>query len=105
MENKFIYPNILITMKCNKIFAINALNIKFTRAHLSMRGPLTVRKTVKKLPNTQQATTKNTTVLHKIHRSVIVTPIYSEQPDTIGYYNQYYCPRTQSFDASAILQE
>jgi len=56
--------------------------------------------------NTKHVTTRNTTTAqHEIHRSMIVTPTYSEQPDTIGYYNQYYRPRTQSFDASAILQE
>jgi len=46
-----------------------------------------------------------TTAQREIHQSMIVTPIYSEQPDTIGYYNQYFRPCTQSFDASAILQE
>jgi hypothetical protein len=29
MENKYIYPNILIKMKYNKIFAIDTLNIKY----------------------------------------------------------------------------
>ena len=28
MENKFTYPNILIKIKYNEIFAINTLNIK-----------------------------------------------------------------------------
>jgi len=44
------------------------------------------------------------TAQHETHRSMIVTPIFSKQPDTIGYYNQYYRPRTQPFDATAILQ-
>jgi hypothetical protein len=57
------------------------------------------------LLNTQRTTTRNTSAQHEIHRSMIMTPIYSEQPDMIGYYNQYYHPLTQSFDASAILQE
>jgi len=35
--------------------------------------------------NTQRITTRNTiTAQHEIHRSMIVTPIYSEQPNTIG---------------------
>jgi len=29
MKNKVNYPNILIKMKHNKIYAINALNVKF----------------------------------------------------------------------------
>jgi len=34
MENKLTYSNILIKMKYNKIFAINALNIKCLINHL-----------------------------------------------------------------------
>jgi len=37
------------------------------------------------LLNIQRVTTRNTiTAQHEIYRSMIVTPIYSEQPDTIG---------------------